>query len=203
MQSVTEMSPPPKLQPPGAGLPLAQRVVLKLWFGPFVSRYTPPSESRKSYEAITRKLVDRVSDIPAETRKIKILVDPIPGLEDSSRYWSLNELLEHLLIVSKGVEKTILSLASGVVPEGKADIAKLKPGKAEGDFLNEFTAYAPGLMKQIDERLKQPGMDFNSSFRFRHPWFGPFTARQWYWILGSHQAIHYRQAKEIMSGLKR
>jgi len=191
----------PKLQPPGAGLPFRQRVVLKLWIGPVVSKRTPRTECRETYERLTKKLIERVSSVPPELRSTKVLVDPIPGLEDSSRYWSLNGLLEHLLIVARGMESIILSLSAGRVPDGGVDIAKVKPGNQESDVFSEFMAYAPELMKRIDDKLSQPGMDFDSPLRLMHPWFGKITARQWYWLMSSHQAIHYRQAKEISQRL--
>lgn len=111
----------PKLKPPGAGLPLPQRILIKLWLSPVVSR--------------------------------------------------------------------------------RADPAKVKPGKVDRDLLVEFSEYAPGLMRRIDESMCKPGRDFYSNLRFRHPWFGPITARQWYWLIGSHLSIHYRQLKEIAKGL--
>lgn len=48
-------------------------------------------------------------------------------LADSSRFWSADDGLEHLVIVTRAVEQVILSLASGTVPKGTADIAKVKP----------------------------------------------------------------------------
>jgi hypothetical protein len=191
----------PKLQPPGAGLPFVQRVLLRFWLGPVVSRRTPSDVVRQNYENLTRKIIEKIKNIPPEKRLVKVLVDPMPGLEDSSRYWSLNEVMEHLLIVSRGIESTILSLSSGTLPNGKADTAKMKPGKADQDLLSEYSSYGPALMKSIDERLSQPGMNFDSKLKFAHPWFGGFTARQWYWLLSTHQAIHYRQTKAIIQGL--
>ena len=194
-------APSPKLQPPGAGLPLPQRIFLRLWLGPIVSRRTSQAKSRAQYEHLTQKLV-QVSEVPSQKRNTQILVNPIPGLEDSSRYWSLNQVLDHLLIVSRSMEGVILSLSSGKIPEGQADPAKVKPGKADRDLLHEFSGYAPELLKTIDEKLARPGMDIHSKLRFRHQWFGGLTTPQWYWLLASHQAIHYRQAKEIIRGLE-
>lgn len=192
-----------KLQPPGAGLPFAQRVMMRVWYGPFVSKRTTREESKRNYEILTQKLVEKVSKIPNDLRNIKILVDPIPGLEDSSRYWSLNEVMIHIMIVSKGMESVILSLAAGVVPQGQVNIAHFKPKKPEHDPLPEFVSFASNLIKRIDERLNQPGMDFNSPAKFRHPWLGEICLRQWYWLLGSHLSIHYRQTKEILKGLQK
>jgi hypothetical protein len=201
MKSTHSRENPPRLQPPGAGLPIAERLFLRLWLAPVVSKRIPRSESRAVFERLSQKLIDQVAAIPAEKRNLPILVDPIRGLEDSSRYWSLNGVLEHLLIVTRSMESIILGLASGKIPDGKADIAKVKPKHLDRDTLPEFQAYAPGLFESLDKKLAEPGMSFDSPLPFRHPWLGDLTARQWYWLAGSHLGIHYKQAKEIMRGL--
>jgi hypothetical protein len=199
--NTTTQQPPIKLQPPGAGLPLAQRLVLKLWLGPVVSKRSSLAECRANYEGLTRKIIEKVAAVPAEKRTVKVLVKPIIGLEDSSRFWSLNDVLEHLTIVSTAIESGILSLASGVVPSTKADVAKVKPKGADHDLLAEYSAFGPGLLARLDEKLARPGLDINSPLTHEHPWFGQFTARQWYWLLGGHQGIHYQQVKQIIKGL--
>ena len=105
------------------------------------------------------------------------------------------------MIVSKAIEAGILSLAAGVKPDVKADTAKVKPRGADHDLLAEFTEWAPGLLARIDEQVAKPGLSLDSPVTHEHPWFGPFTARQWYWLVGSHLTIHYRQLKEIIAGL--
>src|ERR1700722_8136809 len=94
----------PQLQPPGAGLPRPQRLIIKLIMGPFVSRWTPKAKSQERYELLTKKIIEIVSVVPLEKRRIPFLVNPIMGLEDSSRFWSLNELMEHLLLVARNIE---------------------------------------------------------------------------------------------------
>ncbi len=197
------MTSDPKLQPPGAGLPLAQLVFLKIWLGPFVSKRTPPKKSRETYEKLTKKIIEYAASLSDEQRSEKVLVDPIRGLEDSSRYWSMNGVLEHLMMVSTGVEATILALSSGTVPNQKVDTAKVKPAQKGQDYLAQFTERAPGLMSRLDEKLSQPNMNFESQLKLKHPWFGKMTAKQWYWLLGTHQGIHYQQAQQIASALKR
>jgi hypothetical protein len=206
MNTTTNRSPssteaPIKLQPPGAGLPLSQRLVIKFWLGPVVSKRATLAESRANYEGLTRKIIEKVAGVPPVKRTVKVLVKPLVGLEDSSRFWSLNDVLEHLTIVSTAIEAGILSLASGVVPDTKADTAKVKPKGADHDLLAEYTAFGPVLLARLDEKLAKPGLDINSPLTHRHPWFGPFTARQWYWLLGGHQGVHYQQVKEIIKGL--
>ena len=198
--SATENTPP-RLAPPGAGVPLIQLIFMRTWLGPFVSKRTPRPASRALYEKLTQKTIGLAAKIAPELRNKKILVNPILGLEDSSRYWSVNGVLEHLLIVSHGIEQAILSLSAGTVPPGAADTATVKPTDAKGDQLEAFTNYAPGLMARIDEKLAQPGMNIDSPLCFKHPWFGPFQAKQWYWLLPSHTGIHYQQLKQIVAAL--
>ena len=201
MEKIQQTEREPILAPPGAGLPLTQRFFIRVWVGPVVSKITSPTQSRKTYESLTNKLIEIVSKIPLESRKIKVLVDPILGLEDSSRYWSINGVLEHILIVSKSIESIIFSLSSGKVPDGMADVAKAKPKQIDTAIISDFCNYAPDLMKRIDDKLCLPGLNFRSPEKFRHPWFGLLSARQWYWLLSSHQGIHYQQAKAIIRKL--
>lgn len=199
----TTASDAPKLAAPGAGLPWYEMLLIRLWFAPIKSRLTPPSQSRKRFEQVSKNLIELSQSISARERKIRVLIASLPGLEDSSRNWSIDETLEHLLIVSRGLENVILSLASGKIPPGVVSTAAVKPKGQEPDPLVEFKNYAPYLMAKLDEKLSQPGFNFNSQLKFRHPWFGPLKARQWYWLLASHLSLHYHQAQQIQLGLKR
>ena len=194
-------SPEPKLEAPGAGLPFPDRFIVRYLVGPFLSKLTPPEKSRGYYEGVTQTLIHLVEGVPVHLKDRKVLVSKMPGLEDSSRYWSINRVVEHLLIVGKSIEGVILSLSAGKVPDGKADVAKVKPTNLISDPFSELKAFAPELMKRIDEALSEPGMNLYSKSKFTHPWFGGMTPKQWYWLLSRHQGIHYRQAKEIVQRL--
>lgn len=202
LDAESTLKPTPKLALPGAGLPLLQRLYLRFWVGPVTSKRIARSESRKSYEIITKKIIEIVTNVRAELRNQRVLVDPIFGLEDSSRFWSLNEVLEHLIMVSRNIEAVIIALSSGVIPNVKVDIAKFKPIDSEQDRLPEFINFAPELVARIDEKFAQPNINIHSHLKLSHPWFGPFTASQWYWLLSSHQGIHYKQIKGIIAGLQ-
>lgn len=191
----------PKLQSPGAGLPFLQSLAARFWIGPYVSKQTSPTQVRERYDHVIEKLTRLVAEIPAEKRAIRVLVEPLMGLEDSSRYWSLNAVLDHLLIVSSAMEAGILSLAAGKLPDLKPDTATVKPKKFDQDMLPEFIARSVPLMKRLDDALSQPGMNFDSPLTLRHPWFGPMNARQWHWLLSAHLTVHYKQAKLIVRGL--
>ena len=187
----------PALAPPGAGLPFGQRVFAKALVGPILSKVVPLSRARADYEKHTSQIISLVSKLPAESRKTRILVPPIGGLEDSSRNWSLNGVLEHLLTVSQGMERVIMSLGKEVVPPGSADPAKVKPQHPDQEYLNEFITYAPGLLARIDDAVSAKAIHLDSRATFPHTWFGRMNARQWYWLLSRHQGIHAKQASLI------
>ena len=150
-----------KLQPPGAGLPLSQRLFLKWVMGPLLSKRKSPAECRTDYERLIEKFIEKLSKAPLGLRATRVLVDPMPGLEDSSRFWSLSGVVEHLLIVSRSMESIILSLSAGKIPEGKADVVAVKPHHLQ-DLLEEYKEYAPELMKRLDQRLSEPNTDLGS-----------------------------------------
>jgi uncharacterized damage-inducible protein DinB len=197
MENKTEIN----LAPPGAGLPLLERLVVRWVVGPVISKRVPLKKCREDYEAATAKILERVRSASITMLKEPVLVDPMSGLEDSSRFWSVNQTLEHLLIVSKSIEGIILSLGSGKVPPGMGDPALVKPKNPDSDYIEEFSAYAPSLMERLDLKIEAGKIDINSKLKFPHAWFGPMTARQWYWLLSRHQGIHKKQITLILKGL--
>jgi len=197
MSTTTEI----KLEQPGAGLPLVQKIFLRLYLGPIKSKKTASSDVRKNYEKLTQKIIDKVALTTEEQRTKKILIDPIPGLEDSSRLWSINDTLEHIIIVSLATQKNILLLCQNIVPDIVVDTAKVKPNGVNENIFEQFLKLAPNLLQTIDNEIQVKKLNFNSKAKLKHPWFGPFIARQWYWMLSSHQGIHYQQIKKIIEKL--
>lgn len=191
----------PRLQAPGAGLPFIELFVLKYWVGPFVSKSAKLNEIKTQYESINQKIINMVSKIDSDKRNQRVLVDHIQGIEDSSRFWSINGTLEHLMIVAKSISPVILELAQNKMPQGEAKIEMVKPKHHDQDALIEFQTYGANLLMDLAQKLLAPGMDINSALKFRHPWFGPITAKQWYWLLNTHQLIHYKQIKTIIKNL--
>ncbi len=188
----------PTLKPPGHPLPLIQRALLRCVIGPFLSKRDSWETMRSRYELLVSKIIQVSESISETERQIPILVDPIVGLEDSSRFWSVDMTLEHLVTVSRHMESMILVLARGEKPTVVADTAKVKPKENEEKFLTEFKAYAPLLYQNLDLQMKNR----ESQITHRHPWFGMINAKQWYWVLAGHQGIHYQQIKQIVKQLK-
>jgi hypothetical protein len=108
-------------------------------------------------------------------------------------------VLEHLVIVTEQVYRGVIELSNGRIPPVKVDIAKVKPlgSMPPSEAVEEFKLLVSEDFKKF---LLQVG-DKNSELTLLHPWFGPFKARQWFWLLGMHHGLHLKQIREIKKRL--
>src|ERR1700743_711340 len=100
----------PKLAPPGAGLPKVELLIARLMFATQLrmgNRKSFNAKFQQEREAV-QKLYRQCNE---ETGATRVLIKRVPGLEDSSRYWSVWMTLEHLRIMHHGLARTIQSLA--------------------------------------------------------------------------------------------
>lgn len=188
------------LDKPGAGIPLYQKLFLQLYVKPFVSARSDWDADTGAFNLINGKLLEEVGKLDEAQLSKRVLVPKQRGLEDSSRYWSVAMTLEHLLIVGTGVKSIIISLSQGRVPDGKADTARVKPSgtPTAKEVLAQYRDFVAATPGEIDNAVN----DRKSKARFAHPWFGPFTAHQWHWLLAVHTGLHLKQIRAIIAGLK-
>ncbi|MDB6073440.1 MAG: hypothetical protein JWO89_1080, partial [Verrucomicrobiaceae bacterium] len=112
----------PQFDEPGAGLPWLELQLgkglfaLGRWMG---SKSSFTVRFQREREAIRALL----STCDTESCTQRVLIKRPPGLEDSSRYWSLWMTLDHLRMVNHGIARTIGALTKGLVPSGKASTA--------------------------------------------------------------------------------
>jgi len=192
MNSIAE----PKLAPPGAGLPQPELFIARLIFA-VQSRKGNRSafNARFARERETiRRLVDSCDPASAA---IRVLINRIPGLEDSSRYWSVWMTLDHLRIVNTGIAKTIDTLAREMPRSGSASTAAVKPDTAVDSSVRE--AYEKSCEAVLAAVEAAPNL--KTKARFTHPWFGSLDASGWHAMAGSHMAIHRKQIERILQGL--
>jgi hypothetical protein len=188
------MKPTPKLAPPGAGLPKIQTYILRYLVVPIVSHKSTWEEDMQKFSLESTK-IQKLLEAKVDMHE-KVLVPPMAGLEDSSRYWSVTETLEHLLIVGEGIKKCIQDLTEGTIPKHETKIADVKP-KGQVNFqevkelFSTFTQNAPNQILAFKNR--------NSPLKYAHPWFGKLNAKQWCWLMGVHQGIHRKQIEAIVN----
>ncbi len=189
----------PKLDPPGAGIPWPQKMILRYIVAPFVAAKTDWSLSEERFHKITKKILREIEGLSETDLSTKILVPPQRGLEDSSRYWSIAMVLEHLVIVGSGISYAITELSFNRIPDGKADTAAVKPLglMSAKQSLEEFEKFTDTSYKKLISSVK----DKNSKLKFKHPWFGMINAKQWFWVITIHHGLHLKQIREIKKRL--
>lgn len=186
----------PKLAPPGAGLPKIELFVARALF-----KLRRLRGNRDSFTADFQRertaIRALIASCDAESGARRVLIARVPGLEDSSRYWSIWMTLEHLRIVHTGLISGMGALAKEIVPPGKANTAAVKPA------LGITIAVVPEYEKTCDDLLATIAAipNLKTKARFAHPWFGPLDASGWHAIAGSHLAIHRKQIERILSEL--
>jgi uncharacterized damage-inducible protein DinB len=186
----------PNLAAPGAGLPKAELFVARFFF--WLIRQTG---SRASFDAHFRRERELIRDLlrscNAESGACRVLIRRVPGLEDSSRYWSVWMTLDHLRIVHHEFVRIIGALTKGMVPEGEVSTAAVKPSSEASSAV--LAAYEDSCDALLAIVAASP--DLRTAVRFAHPWFGPMNAAGWHALAGRHMVIHRVQIERILAGL--
>ena len=186
----------PKLAPPGAGLPLPELLIGRMLFGirRLAGNRDSFDERFKRERTAIRALLENVDSVSLAQR---VLIQRPPGLEDSSRYWSVLMTLDHLRIVHLAFVGIFTALGNGKIPEGKASTAAVKPDpEVTAAVVMEYEASCDALLAAV---AAVP--DLRTSVSFAHPWFGPMDACGWHALAGGHMGIHRVQIERILAGL--
>jgi hypothetical protein len=186
----------PKLDAPGAGLPWLELKIAKLGFH-LLNRGMNREKSSALLKKECSAILELVGTCHTNMGSQRVLIKRIPGMEDSSRYWSVFMTLDHLRIVNLGVADAIRLLGQGKVPERKADTAAVKPSPdAAIDVVADFE-----LSCKLIERCAARVTDLKTKARYAHPWFGPLDAAGWYFLAGFHLGLHRKQIEAIIRHL--
>lgn len=186
---------PPRLAPPGAGIPFFQRMVLRYVFFPKYSKKMTWEGSQEFFRKEGLKLLKLAIEAPPERINRPALVKPMVGLEDSSRYWSIAMVMEHLMIVGKAIADGVLLLTHGRTPQTKVDTAKVKPFEnlPANVVIPQFQTFLEDFLRRTSGDIGDRGAEA----RHLHPWFGLLNARQWMALAALHQRLHRKQAEAI------
>jgi hypothetical protein len=186
----------PPLAPPGAGLPPLEHFLARALF-----RLRRATGSRASFTARFHRERERirvlVSSCDGESGGQRVLIRRPPGLEDSSRYWSVWMTLDHLDIVHRQMVRVIALLASGRTPESAVSTAAVKPSPAaDASIVARYEESCDALLAAVESVA-----DLHTATRYAHPWFGPMSAFDWFGLAGGHLRIHRVQIERIVAGL--
>ncbi len=187
---------PPKLESPGTGLPAFELAWLRILFR-LACKVISQNAGLKWFKFEARRIILLAGRVSPAQAAVPVLIDRVVGLEDSSRYWSVFMVLDHLRIVDEGMTQIVHALSSDRVVRQEVRIQDLKPGpRSDSDTINRF-------LKAVDDyeltvtRLGTLGR----RVRHPHPWFGPMTAHEWHCLAAIHHRVHRQQLERIVGKL--
>jgi hypothetical protein len=188
----------PRLDAPGTGLPARER-----WIGNAglraLAAYAAKDTITRIFAKEAARSVALAREIPEEQGRRRVLIGRFPGIEDSSRYWSVFMTLEHLVIANGIAMDLVQHLCIGWETDRRVDIRDLKPHQDAGP---EQAQALEDLVVRYGEIVATHG-DLRTAKRHPHPWFGPLDARQWHALAAMHNRIHRTQIERIFKALRR
>ncbi|HTL69091.1 MAG TPA: hypothetical protein VL200_15605 [Lacunisphaera sp.] len=192
--SPTPVPAPPRLAPPGAGLPRVELLVARLlfrWHRLKTSRDAVAAQIAAERDAIVA--LARGCDSVAAARPV--LIPRLRGMEDSSRCWSVYMTVEHVRIVNATITGLLRLLPEGRTPSRVASTAAVKP--APGIDETVIAAFERGCADLAAAAAAVPNL--HAGAHYAHPWFGPLDAAGWHAMAGFHLTLHRRQIEEIIA----
>jgi len=187
----------PKLAPPGAGLPKIELTIGRLLFA-WRRRKGDRDAFNARFQHERQAIHAMAASCNPESGSRRVLIRRARGMEDSSRYWSVWMVLDHLRIVNGDIARIIESLAKGVVPPGTASTARVKPSTgATASVMDEHERVCDKLLATV-----AAVSDLKTAAKYAHPWFGPLDAAGWHALAGGHMGIHRAQLERILEGLR-
>lgn len=187
------------LAQPGAGLGRFQAFMLRYVLFPAHCRFTSWDKAAAVFEAEGKRLIEMARRLPPFLFQKRVLVKPLWGIEDSSRYWSAEMVLEHLIEMGACIATTVVDLSNGEIPACEVNVMDFKPRGGRGpqvieDCTRFLDDYAKTLLEDVGDR--------RSKLSHPHPWFGELTSHRWVCLGTIHQAIHRRQMARIVAALR-
>lgn len=186
----------PKLAAPGAGLPFLEWAVAKFILFPRLFRTTPKSTAIELFSIESEKILGLAKELSPSQLSKRCLVPRLPGLEDSSRFWSVAMAMEHLIIVGDRMRKIVVDLSAGGTSLPNTSVAEVKPSREvdAGTIVQRFQRMTDDF---IADTTAADVHAFTEA-KYAHPWFGPLNAHQWLIFAAPHQRIHRKQIEEIL-----
>lgn len=189
----------PKLEKPGAGLPFFEWAFAKYILFPRRFKSVTTEAALSQFAVETKAIQALIAPLAEADLSKRRLIPRLPGLEDSSRYWSTAMTLQHLVIVLSGMKDMMVGLTKGIAPKRATSTADVKPSTDvnAATIAADFENVSRVFMETV------AGIDLGSSpnTKYPHPWFGPLNAKQWLVIAASHQQLHRKQVSEIAKRL--
>lgn len=185
-----------KLAKAGAGLPDFERLFIKRIMVPTVRTLFTWNIALFMVKREVSIITNLVKNIDSQDLKKQIIIDRTFAIEDDSRRFSINMVLEHLVIAGGLVKETILSLSKEKILVDDIKIEDVKPFENDEKALENFLAFYKSYVQMIENLPKKQSITTR-----KHPWFVRFNNFDWSIFMYMHTFIHRRQIQEIIKNL--
>jgi len=185
-----------QLQPPGSGLPNLERRIIKYLLVPMVRTFITWDLALWMLRREIGIIVKRVTALDEAERTRQVIIDRTFAIEDDSRRYSVNMVLEHLSIIGTAAVPLVEALSNEKPFPRELSIVGVKPHENRNGQLDTFLkvneAYA-AFIKTLPKK--------HSRTTKPHPWFFDFNNFDWHVFLYLHTFIHRRQIESIIAEL--
>jgi hypothetical protein len=184
------------LAPPGVGIPWYERragdVALRLY-----ASFASPASILRAFRNDALRAGTLAQGISETRGRTRVEIPRFPGIEDSSRNWSVYMTVDHLVMVNTAIMVLIHAICVDHNHGAEIRLEDVMPHADAGPDRIQALALAVERYTDLVERLGT----LRSRERHPHPWFGPLTARQWHAVAAIHNRTHRLQIEKIISRL--
>ena len=182
----------------GGGLSKGRAYFLRHIGFPFVNAVISWDRALSIFESEGKKMILLAQSVPNEKLNERVLVLPLFGLEDNSRYYSVAMVLKHVLTVGHALQNRVPLLSQGKKLDKEVKIEDYKPYEEIGvDIIEKYEVFLNTFRNTMELEVEDIYLDN----RHEHPWFGNLKAKEWAVMGAIHQIVHRRQMEAIIKGL--
>lgn len=181
---------------PGAHIPVHERLAAD-WGVRVYASLASPTTILDHFRAEAHRALDLARGLPEAEGVRPVRIRRFPGIEDSSRHWSVYMTLDHLVMVNTAITALIHAICSDRHHGIEIRLEDVEPHHNAGP---DRVAALESLVERYAHQIDCLGV-LRSRSRHAHPWFGPLTARQWHALAAVHNRMHRMQIERIVRRL--
>lgn len=178
---------------PGDGLPEIERIFIKRVLVPSVRTLFSWNIALFLVKQEVKTIQKLVQNINSSDATKQVSIKRTFAIEDHSRQFSVNMVLEHLVIAGSAVQKVIETLSQEKDFTPQIKIENVKPHQNKQNQLDEFNEFYNDYFDFIANLPKK-----QSNATKKHPWFVAFNNYDWSLFMFMHTFIHRRQIQAIL-----
>lgn len=180
----------------GAGLPPFEAWVFRHLGFPLVAKALGHNAAHKLFVREGQRILYLAQDLDDFDLEQPVLVRRPMGVEDRSRHWSMELLLEHLMLMGIHVRDSVRQLRKGVRPLRRFEASDFNPkGGRSPRIREEYSRFLEGFETLFEHH------DLPSEPTHTHSAFGELSAGEWLKFAAVHYKLHRSHAERIFEGL--